>query len=82
MLLVDLLPTDNKQITEIKKELSKDISSVMAAYEAELFQDRYLPEYQKQAREISRREKAEAELKRQRELEAMNRVAALSGDVE
>ena len=81
MLTVDLLPLDNKNAAEIKKSISKEINETLATYEAELYQDRYLPEYQKQAREISRRERAEQDAKRVRDLEALGRVAALSADL-
>lgn len=80
MLTVELLPIDGKRTIEIKNNIGKDIAAMMSAYEAELFQDRYLPEYQKHEREISRREKAEAEAKRKRDLEALSRVASLSED--
>lgn len=78
MLTVETLSVDSKQAIEIKKSINKDISELLAKYEAELYQDRYLPEYQKNAREISRRERAEADAKRERDLAALNRVASLS----
>jgi hypothetical protein len=80
LLTADMLHTDGKKIVEIKKKIFADTTKILDSYEAEIFQDRYLPEYQRHMRELSRREKAEAEAKRQRDLEALGRVAALSED--
>lgn len=80
LLTADMLHTDGKKIVEIKKRIFSDTTKILDSYEAEIFQDRYLPEYQRHMRELSRREKAEAEAKRQRDLEALGRVAALSED--
>lgn len=80
LLTADLLNTDGKRVVEIKKKIFADTEKILNTYEAEIFQDRYMPEYQRHMRELSRREKAEEEARRQRELAALGRVAALSED--
>ena len=56
----------------------KEAEKVLGHYEAELFQERYLPEYQRNQRNISRREKEEM-LRKQQELEEQKKkVESLS----
>jgi len=80
MLTADLLPTSSENKLTLKRNIGAEISKILGKYEAELYQDRYLPEYQKTQREISRREKEEAEDRRRRDQSALDRVAALSGE--
>lgn len=80
MLGIEHLTADGKRIGEIKRSVGDEIAKMLARYEAELYQDRYLPEYQRVMRELSRREKEEAEEKRRRDQAALDRVAAFSED--
>lgn len=80
MLTADLLPTSADNKVKLKRDIGSEIAKILGKYEAELYQDRYLPEYQKTQREISRREKEEAEERRRRDQAALDRVASLSGD--
>ena len=82
MLTADLIPTDNGRVVALKKKLGDQIDTLLARYEAELYQERYLPEYQSNAREISRREKQKDLERAQRDREALERVAALSEDAD
>jgi tRNA uridine 5-carbamoylmethylation protein Kti12 len=81
-LTAELIPTSDDRLKKLKAAIVEDSGRLLSRYEAELYQDRYLPEYQRLMREVSRREKAEAEEKRRREQEAFERVAALGGDEE
>ena len=80
MLTTDLLPIDGDKRGTIKKDIHEQIFKLMDRYEAELYQERYLPEYQRQMREVSRREKLALEEKRRREQAALERVAEFSDD--
>lgn len=82
LLTAELIPAADDKIIKLKSSLSETTGRMLNRYEAELYQDRYLPEYERLMREISRREKAEAEEKRRREQAAFERVAALAGDEE
>ncbi len=75
MVNIEMLPGDAKQLQAMKSQLSSQIQKLMSKYEAELYQDRYLPDYQKAMREISRREKEAEEEKRRRDQAALDRVA-------
>ena len=81
-LTAELVPLADDKLNGLKQAISEDSGRLLARYEAELYQERYLPEYQRVMREISRREKIEAEEKRRREQAAFERVAALAGDEE
>ena len=80
MLTADLLPTSAETRQKVKLDTHDDILKMLSRYEAEIYQDRYLPEYQRTVREVSRREKEEAEAKRRRDMDALERVASFSGD--
>lgn len=80
MLVAATLPGDKKSLEALQSSVAADVTKMMGSYEAELYQDRYLPEYQAHARELSRREKAAEEAKRRRDQEALARVAALGED--
>lgn len=78
MLLVDVLQLEAARTSSVKTSIQAHVVKAMKNYEAELFQDRYLPEYQRQMRELSRREKEEAEAKRKRDQQALDRVSGFS----
>jgi hypothetical protein len=80
MLSADQLPTAPENRVKIKRSLHDEIGKMLGKYEAELYQDRYLPEYQRTMREISRREKEEAEDKRRRDQAALDRVATFASE--
>lgn len=80
MLTAELIPGDGKRHEAVKSQMAAHIEKVMGRYEAELYQDRYLPEYQRAMREISRREKEAAEEKRRRDQAALDRVAEFSAE--
>jgi hypothetical protein len=82
MLTAELLTTSDEKIIKLKQGIAQDANRLLEKYEAELYQERYLPEYQRLMREISRREKAAEEEKRRKEQAAFERVAALSGEEE
>jgi pantothenate kinase-related protein Tda10 len=82
MLTVELIPNEAPRVLSIKKDIRSRIDKSMSQYEAELYQDRYLPEYQGQMRELSRREKEAEEAKRKRDQEALDRVASFSAGSE
>jgi hypothetical protein len=71
---------DENASREYRQPVYRRIEKLLEAYEAELFQDRYLPEYQQYHREVSRREKeAEAE-RRRKAAELMEKVSALDAE--
>ena len=80
MLLADQLNIEGNKRVEVKKDIHEEVLKLMGRYEAELYQDRYLPEYQRQMREVSRREKEMEEEKRRRDQAALDRVAEFSDD--
>lgn len=82
LLMIEGLNIDPKYIPEAKLKASKRIGKLISKYEAELYQDRYLPEYQRAEREISRRERQEAENKKARDEAVKARVASFDDDEE
>lgn len=77
--LVELTTVPDK-ITQRKGLLHEDINVWLRLYEAELYQDRYMPAYQRAERERTRREAlAEAERK-MREQQALKKVERFSDD--
>lgn len=77
--LVELTTVPDKIATR-KKLLHEDINVWLKLYEAELYQDRYLPEYQRAEREQARQaEQAEVERK-MRESQALRRVERFSDE--
>jgi hypothetical protein len=75
MLTAELIPGDQKRQSAMKAQITSHVEKIIDKYEAELYQERYLPEYQRAMREISRREKEAEEEKRRREQAALDRVA-------
>lgn len=70
--------TDTQDVVRRKQQVHEDINVWLKLYEAELYQDRYMPEYQREERERLRiQEQQEAERK-VRETAALKRVAAFS----
>lgn len=80
LLTVELTPGDQKRQAAVKAQISSHVQKIMDKYEAEIFQERYLPEYQRALREISRREKEAEEEKRRRDQAALDRVAEFDAD--
>lgn len=67
-----ILPYSPQQLQSYQEQTLKRFRRVVDAYEPELFQDRYLPEYARAEQEISRREREQelqalAEEKRRRD---------------
>jgi hypothetical protein len=60
--------------------LRADVDRLLKVYEAEVFEDRYLPAYQQAEAEEERRAKLDALERERREAEAQKRVAAFSED--
>lgn len=56
------------------------VSGLLALYEAELYQDTYVPSYQQAARTRLRRKQQEIEHKKREEAAAIARVQAFSND--
>lgn len=76
-LLIDST-TEGQDVVRRKQQVHDDINVWLKLYEAELYQDRYMPEYQREERERARvQEQKEAERKI-REAAALQRVAAFS----
>jgi hypothetical protein len=70
--------TEAQDVVRRKQQVHEDINVWLKLYEAELYQDRYMPEYQREERERLRiQEQQEAERK-VRETAALKRVAAFS----
>ena len=78
-LLVELA-TDADKIKQRKVLLRTDVNVLLKYFEAELYQDRYLPEYQRAEREERRSEAILAAEKKAREAIALKRVAAFSNE--
>jgi hypothetical protein len=78
-LLVEM-GTDAEQIIRRKKAIHEDINLWLKLYEAELYQDRYMPEYQREERERLRIESQKQAEQKIREAEALKRVASFSED--
>lgn len=68
-LLTHLLPVNAETLQKYQSVTRERFQAIMAAYEPELYQDRYLPEHQRKVQEDSRRKK-EQEL---RSIEEQNR---------
>ena len=83
LLTADLIPySDPKTNQEVKKDIHKELSTLLGKYEAELYQEKYLPEYQRAQRELSRREKEKAEAALRREKKAMALVEGFAEDTD
>jgi hypothetical protein len=78
-LLVELT-TDSEQIVRRKQAIHDDVNLWLKLYEAELFQDRYMPEYQREERERARLISQRQAEEKIREAEALKKVAAFSED--
>lgn len=74
------LTTKEDSITRRKHLLHEDINVWLRLYEAELYQDRYIPSYQREERERLRREEQLETVRKVREAEALKKVAAFSAD--
>lgn len=78
-LLVEM-NTDAEQVVRRKKAIHEDINLWLKLYEAELYQDRYMPEYQRAERERTRLASLKQAEDKIREAEALKRVATFSED--
>lgn len=78
-LLVEM-GTDAEQVVRRKKTIHEDVNLWLKLYEAELYQDRYMPEYQREERERLRIESQKQAEQKIREAEALKRVASFSED--
>lgn len=76
-LLVEM-STDAEKVVRRKNAIHEDINLWLKLYEAELYQDRYMPEYQRAERERARLNSQRQAEEKVREAEALKRVAAFS----
>ena len=76
-LLVEM-STDAEQVVRRKQAIHEDVNLWLKLYEAELYQDRYMPEYQRAERERLRVESQRIAEQKVREAEALKRVARFS----
>jgi len=74
------LTTVPDRITMRKGLIHEDINIWLRLYEAELYQDRYLPTYQRAERERQRREAQDEAERKMREAAALKKVAGFSDD--
>lgn len=74
------LTTKPEAINARQELFHEDINVWLRLYEAELYQDRYLPAYQRAERERIRQETLQAAEKKMREQVALKKVAAFSDD--
>ena len=82
-LLLDAVygPAQDKAAHAARHEpLRADVDRLLKLYEAEVFEDRYLPAYQQAEAEEERRAKLAAIERERREAEARKKVAAFSED--
>lgn len=78
LFLVSEMVTDESQVVRRKQGIHEDVNLWLKLYEAELYQDRYMPEYQRAERERQRVTAQQEAEKKVRDAEALKRVAAFS----
>lgn len=79
-LMLQIPGVDSKEVLRRKKAMFDEVDLTMKQYEAELYQDRYAPSYQREERERQRElEQKQAEYTA-REAIARKKVAAFSDD--
>ena len=78
LFLVSEMVTDPEQVVRRKQGIHQDVDLWLKLYEAELYQDRYMPEYQRAERERARVDALKQAEKKVRDSEALKRVAAFS----
>lgn len=74
------LTTKPDSINQRKSLLHDDINVWLRLYEAELYQDRYVPAYQRAERERQRRAAQDEAVRKVREASALRRVQGFSDD--
>lgn len=75
-------PTQTPQEYDaLHKPLREDTARLMDFYEAEVFEDRYLPAYQQAQAERDRREKQALADRERQQAESLKRVASFSEDL-